>query len=165
MKALPWGDIKLLVLDVDGVLTDGGLWVSSDGSVTKRFFVRDGSGIVRLQRIGIPVCWLTGRSDPAVEARAKELGVKRLISGSRDKADALQGLSLNMGVSLDAIAYVGDDLLDLPAIRLARLSIAPSDADERVRSEVDWVCDLAGGQGVVRWVCDQLIGANKEKVR
>ena len=165
MKTLPWGDIKLLVLDVDGVLTDGGLWVSSDGSVTKRFFVRDGSGIVRLQRIGIPVCWLTGRSDPAVEARAKELGVKRLISGSRDKADALQGLSLNMGVSLDAIAYVGDDLLDLPAIRLARLSIAPSDADERVRAEVDWVCDLAGGHGVVRWVCDQLIGANKEKVR
>mgnify|MGYP001169566843 FL=1 len=163
MKSLPWGDIQLLVLDVDGVLTDGGLWVSADGSVTKRFFVRDGSGIVRLQRIGVPVCWLTGRSDPAVEARAKELGVARLISGSHDKADALQGLSLNMGVSLDAIAYIGDDLLDLPAIRMAGLSIAPCDAEQRVQDEVDWVCEHAGGQGVVRWVCDLLIAAHEEK--
>ncbi len=163
MKSLPWEDIRLLVLDVDGVLTDGGLWVAADGSVTKRFFVRDGSGIVRLQRIGVPVCWLTGRSDPAVEARARELGVTRLIAGSHDKADALQSLSLSLGVSLDAIAYVGDDLLDLPAIRLAGLTIAPCDAEERVRSEVDWVSELAGGQGVVRWVCDQLIAVNKEK--
>ena len=109
------------------------------------------------------MCWLTGRSDPAVEARALELGVTRLIAGSHDKADALQSLSLSLGVSLDAIAYVGDDLLDLPAIRLAGLTIAPCDAEERVRAEVDWVSELAGGQGVVRWVCDQLIAANKEK--
>ena len=165
MKSLPWSTIQLLVLDVDGVLTDGGLWVAADGSVTKRFFVRDGSGIVRLQRIGIPVCWLTGRSDSAVEDRAQELGIARLIAGSHDKADALQSLSLHMGVSLDAIAYVGDDLLDLPAIRLAGLSIAPCDADERVRSEVDWVCERPGGHGVVRWVCDQLIAENMEKNR
>ena len=128
MTELPWARVRLLVLDVDGVLTDGGLWVAADGSVSKRFFVRDGSGIVRLQRAGTPVCWLTGRADPAVSARAKELGVTRLISGSHDKADALQSLALNMGVSLDEIAYVGDDLLDLPAIRLAGLTVAPSDA-------------------------------------
>ena len=162
MKTLPWARIKLLVLDVDGVLTDGGLWVSAEGSVTKRFFVRDGSGIVRLQRVGVPVCWLTGRADPAVAQRAEELKVARLIAGSRDKADALHSLSLSMGVSLDDIAYVGDDLLDLPAIRLAGLSIAPSDAAEPVQDEVDWVSDIAGGQGVVRWVCDQLIASRKD---
>jgi 3-deoxy-D-manno-octulosonate 8-phosphate phosphatase (KDO 8-P phosphatase) len=162
MIDLSWERVRLLVLDVDGVLTDGGLWVAADGSVSKRFFVRDGSGIVRLQRAGTPVCWLTGRADPAVAARAKELGVTRLISGSRDKADALQSLALNMGVSLDEIAYVGDDLLDLPAIRLAGISVAPSDADEAVRAEVDLVSSIAGGQGVVRWVCDRLIAAKKE---
>jgi len=162
MNSLPWSRIKLLVLDVDGVLTDGGLWVAADGSVTKRFFVRDGSGIVRLQRAGIPVCWLTGRADPAVARRAEELKIARLIAGSHDKADALQSLSLSMGVSLDEIAYVGDDLLDLPAIRLAGLSVAPSDASAAVQAEVDWVSDVAGGQGVVRWVCDRLIAEQKE---
>jgi 3-deoxy-D-manno-octulosonate 8-phosphate phosphatase (KDO 8-P phosphatase) len=162
MNTLPWSRIKLLVLDVDGVLTDGGLWVAADGSVTKRFFVRDGSGIVRLQRVGIPVCWLTGRADPAVARRAEELKIARLIAGSHDKADALHSLSLGMGVSLDEIAYVGDDLLDLPAIRLAGLSVAPCDASVEVRDEVDWVSDIAGGQGVVRWVCDRLIAEQKE---
>jgi YrbI family 3-deoxy-D-manno-octulosonate 8-phosphate phosphatase len=154
---LKWGSIRLLVLDVDGVLTDGGLWVDAQGSVSKRFFVRDGSGIVRLQRSGVPVCWLTGRADAAVKARADELGVARLISGSHDKADALQGLALSMGVSLDEIAYVGDDLLDLPAIRLAGLTVAPADAAEAVKVEVDVVSEIGGGQGVVRWVCDRLI--------
>ena len=162
MNTLPWSRIKLLVLDVDGVLTDGGLWVAADGSVTKRFFVRDGSGIVRLQRVGIPVCWLTGRADPAVARRAEELRIARLIAGSHDKADALHSLSLSMGVSLDEIAYVGDDLLDLPAIRLAGLSVAPRDASAEVLDEVDWVSDIAGGQGVVRWVCDRLIAEQKE---
>ncbi len=161
MSDLPWARIKLLVLDVDGVLTDGGLWVDAEGRVSKRFFVRDGSGIVRLQRLGTPVCWLTGRSDPAVTARANELGITRLITGSHDKADALHSLALNMGVSLDEIAYVGDDLLDLPAIRLAGLSVAPRDAAASVCAEVDLVCDLDGGHGVVRWVCDRLIAAKK----
>ena len=161
MSELPWARIKMLVLDVDGVLTDGGLWVGADGCVSKRFFVRDGSGIVRLQRAGVPVCWLTGRADPAVAARAEELGITRLIAGSHDKADALHSLAINMGVSLDEIAYVGDDLLDLPALRLAGLSIAPSDAATAVCSEVDLVAELGGGQGVVRWVCDRLIAAKK----
>ncbi len=162
MTDLPWARIKLLVLDVDGVLTDGGLWVGADGSVSKRFFVRDGSGMVRLQRAGVPVCWLTGRADPAVAARAEELGITRLITGSHDKADALHSLAINMGVSLDEIAYVGDDLLDLPALRLAGLSVAPSDAATAVCAEVDLVAELGGGQGVVRWVCDRLIAAKKE---
>ena len=161
MRALPWGQIRLLVLDVDGVLTDGGLWVGADGLVSKRFFVRDGSGIVRLQRAGIAVCWLSGRADAAVRARAKELGVSRLIEGSHDKADALHSLALGMGVSLDEIAYVGDDLLDLPAIRLVGLSVAPADAADAVRDEVDWVSELAGGQGVVRWVCDRILDARE----
>lgn len=161
MSELAWGEVEMLVLDVDGVLTDGGLWVAADGAVTKRFFVRDGSGIVRLQRAGVPVVWLTGRADPAVAARAEELGIARLIAGSHDKASALHSLSLSMGVPTSAMAYVGDDLLDLPAIRLAGLTVAPSDAAEPVKREVDHVAHLAGGQGVVRWVCDQLIAAKQ----
>jgi len=162
LSALPWGRMRALVLDVDGVLTDGGLWVGADGSVTKRFFVRDGSGIVRLQRAGVPVCWLTGRADPAVRKRAEELGIKRLVEGSHDKADALRSLALGLGCSLDEIAYVGDDLLDLPAVRLVGLSVAPADAADAVQAEVDYVSTLKGGYGVVRWVCDQLIAAQGE---
>jgi 3-deoxy-D-manno-octulosonate 8-phosphate phosphatase (KDO 8-P phosphatase) len=155
-------DIRLLVLDVDGVCTDGGLWVDADGRLSKRFYVRDGSGMVRLQRAGIPVCWLTGRSDPAVAARAEELGIARLVSGCQDKADGLRRLSLAFDVPLDRIAYMGDDLLDLPAIRLAGLGLAPADAAAEVLAVADEICDKPGGQGCVRDLCDRLIAAGEE---
>jgi len=156
--------IKALVTDVDGVLTDGGLWVDAEGRVTKRFFVRDGSGMVRLQRAGMPVCWLTGRSDSAVTARAKELRITRVVAGSHDKADALHSIALGLGVEVGEIAYIGDDLLDLPAIALAGISFAPQDAADEVLAAVDVVVPLAGGQGVVRWVCDRLMSAQPESL-
>jgi 3-deoxy-D-manno-octulosonate 8-phosphate phosphatase (KDO 8-P phosphatase) len=157
-----YADIRLLVLDVDGVCTDGGLWVDAAGQVSKRFYVRDGSGMVRLQRSGVPVCWLTGRSDPSVEARAKELGIARLVSGCHDKADGIRRLSLAFEVPLSAVAYMGDDLLDLPAIRLAGLGLAPADAAAEVLAAADEICDKRGGQGCVRDLCDRLIAARKE---
>jgi 3-deoxy-D-manno-octulosonate 8-phosphate phosphatase (KDO 8-P phosphatase) len=164
MSAACFGRVRLLVLDVDGVLTDGSVVVGPDGGVSKRFFVRDGSGIVRLQRAGVPVCWLSGRSDSAAAARAAELRVARLVAGCHDKAEGLESLALSMGVSLDAVAFVGDDLLDLPAIALAGLSIAPADAIAEVRAAVDLVSTYVGGRGVVRWVCDQIIAAKAEGV-
>jgi 3-deoxy-D-manno-octulosonate 8-phosphate phosphatase (KDO 8-P phosphatase) len=151
--------IRLLAMDVDGVLTDGTLGYSSDGSETKRFHVHDGLGLTLIASLGIQVAWISGRANPAVERRARELGVGMLLQGVRDKQAALEQLAQTAGVSADEIAYIGDDWNDLGAFAASGLRIAVADARREVREQADFVTDAIGGYGAVREVCDALLDA------
>jgi len=154
--------IKLLVLDVDGVLTDGRLYFLEDGSEMKGFDIQDGLGIKLLQSIGVDVGIITGRSTQLVARRAQNLGIRHLYQGREDKIDALKDLLDKLGLAPEQTAYMGDDLPDLAAIRFAGLGIAPSNAHSFVKAHADWVTELRGGWGAVREVCDRLLEAHGE---
>ena len=154
--------IRLLACDVDGVLTDGRLRYGADGELDKTFDVRDGHGLRRLLDAGVEVAWITARGGPAVELRARELGVRHVRTGRRDKGTALAELAAALAIEPAAIAYVGDDLIDLPALRAAGLAIAPADAQPEVRAQAAWVTRAAGGRGAVREVCDAILAARDE---
>jgi len=151
--------IRLLAMDVDGVLTDGTLGYSSDGSETKRFHVHDGLGLTLLAMLGVPVAWISGRVNPAVERRAGELGVKHLLQGVRDKQSALEQLAQSSNVAIDEIAYIGDDWNDLGAFAACGFRIAVADARREVRDQADFVTDAPGGYGAVREICDAILDA------
>jgi 3-deoxy-D-manno-octulosonate 8-phosphate phosphatase (KDO 8-P phosphatase) len=152
--------IKMLVLDVDGVLTEGHVTMTDKGDEIKNFNVRDGHGIKMLQRTGIEVAILTGRKSQVVAHRASDLGIQYLIQGSLRKADGLQDLCDQAGISPDDCAYMGDDVVDLPAMMLCRLTTAPCDAHAGVLAKAKWVSDHHGGAGAVRQLCEGLILAN-----
>jgi len=153
-------DIRMLVLDVDGVLTAGQIFLTDAGEQIKAFNVRDGHGIKLLQRIGIEVAILTGRTSKVVEHRAQELGIQHLIQGSLRKADGIANLCKESNIQASQCAYMGDDVIDLPAMQPCRFSMAPKDAHQAVRAKVDWVSSYAGGHGAVRQACEGLILAN-----
>ncbi len=142
--------IRYLVLDADGVLTDCRLYYTEDGREIKSFNVRDGHGIKLLMRAGIGVAIITGRVSKAVEHRAKDLQIEYVVQGARDKKAALLELSRQVGVEPEAMAYMGDDVVDLPAMALCGMSIAPSDAADMVLERADIVTSLRGGHGAVR---------------
>ena len=152
-------DIRLLAMDVDGVLTDGTLGCRSDGSEEKRFHVHDGLGLALITSIGIDVAWISGRVNPAVERRASELGVGRLLQGIRDKRTALQEMAQEAGLSAHEIAYIGDDWNDLGAFAACGVKIAVANARREVRDRADFVTHAPGGHGAVREVCDALLDA------
>jgi len=148
---------KALVLDVDGTMTDGGIYLDDRGVQTKRFDVTDGSGIVYYQRAGGQVAFLTGRSSRVVEVRAAELGVRFVVQGALEKAPALRRLCGEMGLRPEQVAYMGDDLTDVPAMRLAGFVIAPAGAAEAVRGLADYVTPSGGGHGAVRQAVEHLL--------
>ncbi|WP_038247141.1 KdsC family phosphatase [Ghiorsea bivora] len=152
--------IKMLVLDVDGVLTEGHVTMTDNGDEIKNFNVRDGHGIKMLQRAGIEVAILTGRKSKVVAHRAADLGIKYLIQGSLRKADGLKDLCEQAGILPQDCAYMGDDVIDLPAMRQCRLQSAPSNAFVGVLKHATWVSEYAGGHGAVRQLCEGLILAN-----
>ena len=143
-QAIP---LKLLLLDVDGVLTDGRITYSGAGEELKSFHIHDGLGIKLLQQAGVQVGIITGRSSPMVARRAGELGINHLLQGREDKWVAMQAIQQQLDLSLDEIAYMGDDLPDLLAIRYAGLGIAPANALSVVKQQADWVTTLRGGAG------------------
>jgi 3-deoxy-D-manno-octulosonate 8-phosphate phosphatase (KDO 8-P phosphatase) len=151
--------IRLLVLDVDGVLTDGRLYISPTGEELKVFHVRDGSGLVALQRAGVAVAIISGRDSAAVTRRAAELGIRHVRQGVADKAAELASLTRELGVAAAETACVGDDTPDLPMLQAAGLAIAVGDAHAALGPVVHWVTSAAGGRGAVREVCDLLISA------
>lgn len=151
--------MRLVVCDVDGVLTDGGIYCSEDGSVSKRFDVHDGLGIVDLLKAGIPVVWLSGDTSAATAARAERLGVRDLRQGVEDKAAALEALARDHTVSVDEILYIGDDRADLDAMRLCGFTAAVGSAVPEVRAAAHFTTRLPGGYGAVREVVDLLLGA------
>lgn len=152
--------IKLVVLDVDGVMTDGTLtYGGATESEWKSFNVKDGLGIKLLQRQGIKVAIITGRLSEAVERRAQELEIKMLVQGREDKGAALRELLDSMALDSSTVAYMGDDLPDLAALGLAGLATCPCDATEAVLKLADWVAPVAGGRGAVRALCDFILTA------
>ena len=152
-------DIRLLVLDVDGVLTDGRLYFNAEGEALKAFHVRDGAGIVQLRRSGIEVAIISGRNSAAVNSRMRELGVTHIHQGINDKQQALQTLLQSLNLTGNDIACIGDDTPDLPMLEIARLSVAVADAHPKVRAAAHYVTQLAGGLGAVREICDLILQA------
>jgi len=152
--------IRLVVLDVDGTLTDGRLFYGKEGEALKAFDVRDGHGLRLLQLYGgLKVAALTGRRADLVQQRCKELSIEPVVGSSRAKGPALQQICQQVGVPLGATAYMGDDVNDLPALRLAALSCAPADAAPEVLREARWVASRRAGRGAVRELCELLLAA------
>ncbi len=149
--------IKLLVLDVDGVLTDGRLYFDQAGNELKAFCTRDGFGIKALQRFAIPVALITGRQSKIVTRRAKELGIEHVYQGRNDKLDAFNDLLLRTKVSEEEVCFAGDDWIDIPVLDRVGLSVSVSDADELVQKRVHWVTRRGGGTGAVREICDLIL--------
>lgn len=153
-------DIKMLILDVDGVMTHGQIVMDDRGEESKAFSVRDGHGIKMLQRTGIKVAILTGRTSEVVAHRARDLGIEYVVQGSLRKADGIKALCEQADISADACAYMGDDVIDIPAMKQCRLSMAPVDAHKGVLNSVHWVAGYEGGSGAVRQATEGLILAS-----
>jgi 3-deoxy-D-manno-octulosonate 8-phosphate phosphatase (KDO 8-P phosphatase) len=154
-------DIRLLILDVDGVLTDGRLIFSARGEEQKCFHVRDGAGIVQLLKSGVQIAVISGRQSRAVERRMSELGVTWVRQGISDKLAALRELLDILALGPQAVASVGDDSADLPLFQVARLAIAVADAHQSVKSQAHFITQAAGGQGAVREVCDLILESQR----
>ena len=165
MKRIPVGlrnkakNISLLLLDVDGVLTDGRIIVDDRGIETKHFHVRDGQGIALLLSSGIEVGLITARSSRSVQHRAKELGIHLVRQRVREKIVAYNKIKHSYGLQDNQVAYMGDDIIDLPTLRQAGLALSVADGWYGLRSEVDYVTKAAGGQGAVREVAEMLLTA------
>ncbi|MFZ3136482.1 MAG: HAD-IIIA family hydrolase [Thermodesulfovibrionales bacterium] len=151
--------IKLLVLDVDGVLTDGSIILDNKDNELKSFHVRDGHGIKMLINAGIRVALITGRHSKVVERRALELGIKDIFQACYDKRVAYKDLSVKYSLNSDEIAYVGDDIVDIPVLMMCGLPVAVSDADDEVKAFAKMVTNKRGGKGAVREICDFLLKA------
>jgi len=152
-------ELRWLVLDVDGVLTDGKLHVSADGELFKSFDVRDGLAIRLAQAGGLTVGILSARSSEIVERRAAEVGISEVIQGSGDKGEAFRELIARRELDPETVAYMGDDLQDLAALRASGFSAAPADAAAEVRAAVDFVTAAPGGSGAVRELVERLLVA------
>jgi 3-deoxy-D-manno-octulosonate 8-phosphate phosphatase (KDO 8-P phosphatase) len=153
--------IKLLLLDVDGVLTDGGIFIDAHGSETKRFHVRDGQGITLLKRAGIEVGFISGRSSNVVRHRARELGVKIVYQGVQNKVETYNRIKQKTGLKDGEIAYVGDDIVDLPILRRVGFAVAVRDCWSGIATAVDYMTRAKGGHGAVREVSELLLEAKK----
>jgi 3-deoxy-D-manno-octulosonate 8-phosphate phosphatase (KDO 8-P phosphatase) len=151
--------IKLLLMDCDGVLTDGRLWLTSDGDEQKAFHARDGQGISLLHRAGLQTGIITGRTSSAVDRRARDLKMSYVRQYAKDKIKALEEILAEAGVTRDECAYIGDDVGDIPVMRRVGLAVAVSDAVEEAKQAAQYVTALKGGQGAVREVCDLLLKA------
>ncbi len=151
--------IKLLVLDVDGVLTDGKLFFDHQGNEYKSFHAQDGHGIKLLRQTGVEVAVISGRKSNAVSLRMESLGIAHVYQGHEDKRAAFQELLAALGIKPEQVAYVGDDLLDLPIMARAGLAIAVHDAIDAVKQHAHWCTRRCGGQGAVREVCDLIMQA------
>jgi len=151
--------IKLLLLDVDGVLTDGRLYFSNQGDEFKAFSTLDGHGIKMLQKSGVKVGIITGRTSNLVARRAADLGIHILVQGREDKWDALQEILLEHPVKLDEIAFMGDDWPDLTVMARVGLALAPANAHNSIIERAHWQSQARGGDGAVRAACDMLMKA------
>lgn len=163
MKALippsRWAAIRLFAMDVDGILTDGTIHVSSDGVETKTFSILDGMGLVQLRKHGIPTAWISGRASGATSVRAEELKIPHLVQGRVDKITALQELAATLNLTADQIVYMGDDDIDTSAIRWAGIGVTVPDAMPSPFSAADYVTRRPAGKGAVREVCEHILAA------
>lgn len=149
--------IQCLILDVDGVLTDGTIWLTESGTELKRFHIHDGLGIKRLQKAGVTIAVISGRSSGCVTARMAELNVKHVYQGCNDKLSVFYQLIKELGIKAEETAYMGDDLPDLPVMQVVGLRIAVSNACPEVKAIAHWQTEKAGGAGAVREACERLL--------
>ena len=151
--------IKLIIFDVDGVLTDGSLYLGDDGQEYKAFNSLDGHGMVMLQQTGVQIGIITGRTSKVVEIRMRSLGIEHLYQGQRDKKPAYDTLKKQLGLEDGQIAYVGDDVVDLPVMSRVGLAIAVQNAHIFAKQHAHWITPSAGGKGAAREACELIMEA------
>jgi 3-deoxy-D-manno-octulosonate 8-phosphate phosphatase (KDO 8-P phosphatase) len=152
-------EVKLVIFDVDGVLTDGGLFLGDDGQEYKSFNSRDGHGMKMLQKTGVVIGIITGRTSEVVRIRMESLGVEHVYQGKQDKLPAYVELRDKLGLTNEEVAYVGDDVVDLPIMRRVGLAIAVNDAHPFVLQHAHWQTPHKGGRGAARDVCEMVLEA------
>ena len=153
---LEFQKVKLLALDVDGVLTDGSISYTNAGQEIKTFNAKDGQGIVMLTKLDIKVAIITSRTSSIVQRRATDLGIQYVFQGAKDKLEKLEYLKSTLGLSYDEIAYMGDDIPDIPALNLVGIKACPNDAVEEVKRICNFKSTKNGGRGAVRELADQI---------
>lgn len=151
--------VKLMIFDVDGVLTDGGLRYGPDGELIKTFNVLDGHGIKLLQQSGVKTAIISARQSPIVARRAADLGIAILMQGVHDKRSAFERTATEAGVTPDACGFMGDDVIDLPVMTRVGFAVSVPNGHPEVRSRAHYVAEAAGGRGAVREVCDFILRA------
>ena len=151
--------VKLLILDVDGVLTDGRVVYGSGGIEMKFFDIKDGHGLMLLQKAGIEVALLSGRESEVNRRRAKDMHIDEVYENVKFKKPVMREILKTHGLAAEDLAYMGDDLIDLPAMRMVGLAMAPADAVPEVLAEAHWVAGLPGGRGAVRQGCELILKA------
>ncbi|MBN1816867.1 MAG: HAD-IIIA family hydrolase [Sedimentisphaerales bacterium] len=156
-KSIDFSQIRLLLLDMDGVLTDGTIFLHADGTESKRFDVQDGHGIKMWQRAHLEVAILSGREAKATDVRAEQLGIRHVFQGCTKKLPVFESLLSRLQLRPEQAAYVGDDLLDLPVIRRAGFGAAVANAVQEVKEAADYVTQRNGGQGAVREVIEYVL--------
>jgi 3-deoxy-D-manno-octulosonate 8-phosphate phosphatase (KDO 8-P phosphatase) len=152
-------DIQLIIFDVDGVLTDGSLYIGDDGQEYKAFHSKDGHGMVMLQQSGVEIAIITGRSSEVVRIRMASLGIQRVYQGKREKLPAYEELKQITGFADGQIAYVGDDVVDLPVMTRVGLAVAVQDAHALAKQHAHWVTPSNGGRGAAREACELIMDA------
>ena len=152
-------NIELVVLDVDGVLTDGSLYYTANGESQKRFHALDGHGMKMLIQSGVQVAMMTGRQSEITNRRAAELGIPHLLQNVRNKGKALTELCQELNIDLNNVAFIGDDLIDLPAMQRVGLALSVPNAPIYIQQAAHWVSQLAGGQGAAREHCDMILAS------
>lgn len=155
------GRVRLLCLDVDGVLTDGAMYYGASGEALKRFHTRDAAGLALVRQAGLEVAWLSGEDSPITAARARKLNIARVHLGCQDKLQVAGAICGELRLAWEQVAYMGDDWFDLPLLRQVGLSACPQDAHEQVRQAVRFCSRFPGGQGAVRELCDLLLEARR----
>jgi 3-deoxy-D-manno-octulosonate 8-phosphate phosphatase (KDO 8-P phosphatase) len=151
--------IKMLILDVDGVLTDGYVIIDDNGHESKHFNVRDGHGLKMIQRYGIKVVLLTGRQSEVVKHRARDLGIKEIHQKVFNKKEVFAKILQKNKLTSEEVAFMGDDIVDIPVLKAVGFSVAVADAVDVVKKSVDYITKNKGGHGAVREVCDMLLQA------
>ena len=155
-------DIKLLILDIDGTLTDGKIYIDNNGNEMKSFNVKDGLAISKLIKYGLECAIITGRKSNIVEYRSKELGIKYVYQKVTNKLDTIEMILKDLKISFNNCAYIGDDINDLEAIKNVRFSACPSDAVYEVKENCDFVSKFKGGEGAVREIIEYIFKERNE---
>lgn len=151
--------IKLIIFDVDGVLTDGSLFIGDDGEEYKAFHSRDGHGMKMLRATGVEIGIITGRTSNVVRHRMESLGIHHVYQGQLEKLPAFQQLTSKLGIDPQQVAYVGDDVVDLPILTRVGLAVAVADAHPLVKRHAHWITPCGGGQGAARDICELIMEA------
>ena len=154
--------VRMLILDVDGVLTDGKLYFDHAGHEFKAFNTRDGMGMKALQKVGIEVAVITGRKSEAVSHRMSQLGIRHVYQGREDKLEAFLDLLQITGLDAQQVCFAGDDWIDLPVLMRTGLAVSVADAEDRVKQQAHWITGRNGGDGAVREICNLILAAQEK---